>query len=64
MSDIFINIVSLIDDLLFWRRKKKRRKFEKENNLPNKVMIQPMTIIIISLFGILIILKLIISIIK
>ena len=41
-------ITSLIGDLLFWRedykfskRKKARREFEKENNLPKKLMIHP-----------------------
>ncbi len=57
MSELLINILSLIDDLFFWKRKKKLRKFEKEHNLPKKVIIQPMTLIIISLFGILILLK-------
>lgn len=57
MSELLINILSLIDDLLFWKRKKKLRKFEKEHNQPKKVIIQPMTLIIISLFGILILLK-------
>ena len=41
-------ITSIIGDFLFWRkdhkfrkRKKARREFEKENNLPKKLMIHP-----------------------
>ena len=34
-----------INDIIFWRRKKKRRKFEKENNLPKKIMINPLIIL-------------------
>ncbi|WP_396602914.1 type II secretion system protein GspG [Algibacter sp. R77976] len=34
-------LLELIIDFQFWRDKKKRRKFEKENNLPKKIMIHP-----------------------
>ncbi len=51
-------IASLIGELLFWRedykfskRKKARREFEKENNLPKKIMIHPVW----KLFGIILI---------
>ena len=58
MLDIIGNILELFNDILFWRRKKKRRKYEKENNLPKKRMINPLTQILISLLVILLVLKL------
>lgn len=64
MLDIIGNILELVNDLLFWRRKKKRRKFEKENNLPKKTMINPLTQILIGLLSVLIILKIITFLIK
>ncbi len=39
--DFFITIADLFYELKFWKKKKERRKFEKENNLPKKVMIHP-----------------------
>lgn len=57
MTDIITVILEFINDILFWRRKKKRRKFEKENNLPKKRMINPLTQILIGLLVILLILK-------
>ena len=39
--DFFISIADLFYELKFWKKKKARRKFEKENNLPKKVMIHP-----------------------
>jgi len=62
MTDIISNILEIINDILFWKRKRKRRKFEKENNLPKKKMINPLTLIIIILFIILLVLKFIIAI--
>lgn len=45
--DFIATILELIVDIQFWRDKKKRRKFEKENNLPKKTMINPNTLVII-----------------
>lgn len=36
-------ILELVVDFQFWREKKKQRQFEKENNLPKKQMIHPLT---------------------
>jgi len=52
MTDLIATILSLIEDFKFWKKKKARRKFEKENNLPKKLMIHPVW----KLFGILLIL--------
>ncbi len=41
ISDFFVAIADLFYELKFWKKKKARRKFEKENNLPKKVMIHP-----------------------
>lgn len=40
-AELIGNILCLIEDLKFWKKKKERRKFEKENNLPRKFMIKP-----------------------
>ena len=64
MLECIAEILALFDDFLFWRRKKKRRKFEKENNLPKKIMIKPRTFIIIVLVLGLITLKVITRVIK
>ena len=54
--DFFVAIADLFYELKFWKKKKARRKFEKENNLPKKVMIHPYLkffgIFIIIIFGI------------
>lgn len=42
MLEIVAEILSWIQDLIFWRKKKKRRKFEKRHNLPKKRMINPL----------------------
>lgn len=53
MSSFFAEIITeLLEwylDIKFWFKKKKRRKFEKENNLPKKLMIYPSTNIYIAL---------------
>jgi hypothetical protein len=53
-SSLIVDILELYSDIKHWFRVKKRRKFEKENNLPRKRMISPMNkigivILIISL---------------
>ncbi len=57
MGDLF-NVIAdfflIFDKSRFDRKKKERRQYEKENNLPKKVMIYPLWI----LFGILILLLL------
>ena len=41
MIDLIGEILLFIEDLKFWKKKKVRRKYEKENNLPEKLMIHP-----------------------
>ncbi len=41
MLDLIANLLSLKMDFDFWKKKKARRKFERENNLPKKIMIHP-----------------------
>jgi len=36
-----IFILLLFEDFKFWKKKKARRKYEKENNLPKKIMLHP-----------------------
>lgn len=41
MAELVAYILELFLDIKFWFKKKKRRRFEKENNLPKKLMIYP-----------------------
>ena len=47
MSHFFVDLIrELLEwylDIKFWFKKRKRRKFEKENNLPKKLMVYPST---------------------
>lgn len=42
MSDLIAHILDLYLDIKHWFKVRKRRKFEKKNNLPKKRMISPM----------------------
>ena len=42
MPNLVIYILEIYSDIKHWFRVRKRRKFEKENNLPKKRMISPM----------------------
>ncbi len=64
MLDLIAELLSIIDNISFWRRKKKRRKFEKENNLPKKRMVNPLTQIIIGLIVLVVIFRVLRIIIK
>ncbi|WP_400080551.1 hypothetical protein [Winogradskyella sp. R77965] len=56
MSSFFAEIIAeLLEwylDIKFWFKKRKRRKFEKENNLPKRLMIYPSDKISIALVSI------------
>jgi uncharacterized membrane protein YvbJ len=55
MGDLIAEILILIEELKFWKKKKKRRKFEKEKNLPKKTMVNPtIKILVIGLILILV----------
>lgn len=41
MTEIIANILLIIEDFKFRKKIKARRKYEKENNLPKKIMIHP-----------------------
>ena len=57
-------ILELITDIIFWRDKKKRRQFEKENNLPKKLMINPNTKALLYFGGIVLVISIVIPIYK
>jgi hypothetical protein len=42
VSEIIAEILEIYSDIKHWFKVRKRRKFEKENNLPKKRMISPM----------------------
>lgn len=39
MADLIGLILGLFEDLKFWKKKERRRKLEKENGLPKKIML-------------------------
>jgi general secretion pathway protein G len=41
--DFFALILDCIVDIQYWFKIKKRRKFEKENNLPKRIVWHPLT---------------------
>jgi len=41
IATIIGEVLFWIEDFRFWKKKRARRKFEKENNLPKKIMIHP-----------------------
>ena len=43
MAEIIAEILEWYLDIKFWFKKRKRRKFEKEHNLPKRLMIYPST---------------------
>jgi heme/copper-type cytochrome/quinol oxidase subunit 2 len=43
VSDLITLILELYLDLVFWVKHKKRRKYEKENNLPKSIVWHPIT---------------------
>ncbi len=40
-------ILVWVEEIKFWKKKKARRKYEKENNLPKKLMIHPLIKILV-----------------
>ncbi len=38
LAELFAELLLIIEDLKFWKKKKARRKYEKENGLPKKTM--------------------------
>lgn len=40
-AELLAELLMLFDDLKFWKNKKTRRKFEKENGLPKQEMVNP-----------------------
>lgn len=43
LAEIIADILECYLDIKFWFKKRKRRKFEKEHNLPKRLMIDPST---------------------
>ncbi|WP_178989240.1 type II secretion system protein GspG [Winogradskyella schleiferi] len=42
-AELFAELLLIFEDYKFWKKKKARRKYEKENNLPKKTMVYPST---------------------
>lgn len=47
MAELLAELLLWIEDIKFWRRKKKRRKLEKEEGLPRKTMYHPVTVVFV-----------------
>ena len=58
MTDLIGLLLGLFEDLKFWKKKKKRKKLEKEKNLPKKVMLDLSTKVFIGAVIIILLLKL------
>ena len=52
MAELIAELLILFESLKFWKKKKARRKFESENQLPKKVLIHPTTVILLLAFAI------------
>ena len=64
MLDFFALILDCILDIQYWFKTKKRRKFEKENNLPKSIVWHPLTKPFLILFLILIPMLIVVSILR
>lgn len=64
MLDFFAHILDLILEIQYWLKIKKRRKFEKENNLPKSMVWHPLTKPSLILFLILIPILIVVSILR
>jgi general secretion pathway protein G len=62
MGEIIAELLLLWEDLKFWKKKKARRKFEKENNLPKKFLIHPSLLVLLIAVGFIIIVRIAIGI--
>ena len=43
LFELIATVAELILDIMFWKKTNKRRKFEKENNLPKSIVWHPLT---------------------
>jgi hypothetical protein len=61
MGEIIAELLLLWEDLKFWKKKKARREFEKENNLPKKLMIRPSIQILLIAVGLIIVARILLG---
>ncbi|WP_282044321.1 type II secretion system protein GspG [Winogradskyella flava] len=58
-AELFAELLLLFEDLKFWKKKRARRKYEKENNLPKKQMwlypSQKVEILAVAVIGVLVV---------
>ena len=62
MGEIIAELLLIWEDLKFWKKKKARRKFEEENNLPKKLMIRTSTLVLLIAIGFIIVARILIGI--
>ena len=47
MAELIAELLILFESFKFWKKKKARRKFESENDLPKKILIHPTILILL-----------------
>ena len=61
MINLLGEILIIIEEFKFWKKKKSRRKFERENNLPKKTMFHPFVKLLMISLGLIIFARIIIG---
>ncbi len=52
IAEVITDLLLCFEDIKFWFKKRKRRKYERENDLPKKLMLYPSQIIYLKVVGI------------
>ena len=61
MSEVLSYLLELVSDFQFWKKKKERRKYEKENNLQKKVLVHPLTKVVLFTLVLAVVVKLVVG---
>ncbi|MDN3643365.1 type II secretion system protein GspG [Lutimonas halocynthiae] len=61
MSEVLGYLLELVSDFQFWKKKKERRKHEKENNLPKKLLVHSLTKVVLFTLVLAVVVKLVVG---
>tara|TARA_R110002167_G_scaffold365559_1_gene590641 strand:+ start:77 stop:544 length:468 start_codon:yes stop_codon:yes gene_type:complete len=61
MENLIAELLLLWEDLKFWKKKKARREFEKENNLSKKSLIRPSILVLLIAVGFIIVARILLG---
>jgi hypothetical protein len=61
MSEVLAYLLELVSDFQFWKKKKERRKYEKANNLPKKLLVHPLTKVVLFTLVLAVVVKLVVG---